>query len=314
MFKRGLTLLFTFWAFIFYVQVGIQAQTATVGFEYRANLIMLEVTINGVPQKLILDTGASTTVIDDKTAEELNLERSGQIDAVVAGTQIRASMVLIDSIGINGMARDSFLCAAANIGNIKVLVGEDVSGLLGCDFLGKFKVSIDFRAKFIAFDSYEKTPDDTIAIIGDTCWIPEFGRVIKPGPSWMFSTEAPLHQIKLILYNTEVTGTAQIQDHELRGIPLQSAAPYLEQSLKGQLKNYEKIGDAAGQLGEKDIYLLEYKGWDQGENLRFKHIFVKVRDSLFSINCFAPISQFAPLEDDFEKLINRIRFVDDQAR
>jgi len=108
-----------------------------------------------------------------------------------------------------------------------------------------------------------------------------------------------------------MTGTAQIQDHELAlgGIPsLESVMPQIEQQLRSQISEFEKISGTTSQLKGKEVYVLEYKGWQEGTNLRFKHIFVKVKGNLFCIQCYAPISVFALLRQDFDRIIDIIQF------
>lgn len=310
MVRRTLIILVMFSTLLSYCHNQAQAQTVTIPFQLRVNLIVLKITINGISKSFILDTGASSTVIDSKTADELGLAKIGKGEAVVAGTQIPVSIVQVDSIGIDSVVLHDFLCGAANIRNIKALLGEDISGVLGFDFLSKFKITIDYLAKRLIFDLYQGIPGDTIAVIGDTCWIPKFGKVIKPELSWEFSTDTPQRQIRLILYNTQVTGTVQIQDHELQGIPLKSAIPFIEQSLRTQIEGYETIKDTTSELEGREIYVLEYEGREEGTNLRFKHIFIKVKDNLFSITCYAPTSLFALLEQDFEKIIHSIQFAE----
>lgn len=294
----------------FHCEAQTKVRTATVDFQLRVNLIIVKVTVNGVSKNLVLDTGASSTVIDNETADQLGLKRIGEADAIVGGGKIRVLMLQVDTIRIDSLVLHDFICGAADIGSIKLLLGEDISGVLGFDFLSKFKITIDYQGRRILFNLYEEIPGDTTGIVGDTCWIPKFGNIVKPGPSWEFSTGTPHRQIKLILYNTLMTGTAQIQDHELAlgGIPLESIMPQIEQQLRSQISEFEKISGTTSQLKGKEVYVLEYKGWQEGTNLRFKHIFVKVKDNLFCIQCCAPISVFALLRQDFDRIIDIIQF------
>lgn len=311
MLKRILIISAIFSALASYYPDHAQAQSVTVNLQHRVNLIVVEITINGIAKNFILDTGASSTVIDSKTAEELSLTEVGKGEAVVAGTKISVSMVEVDSVGIDGIVLYEFLCGAADISNLKGLLGEDVIGMLGFDFLSKFEMTLDYCNKQITFDKCQVVPSEPICA-EDSAIIPEFGIVRIPNDFWECTTETPMRQILVAFYNTRFSGlaaTLQIQDHEIKGVTsLESIVPAFELQLKSQIKNFEKLSGRTSKLGDKEIYLLEYKGSEQGIALKFKHIFLMVKDNLFSIICYAPIETFDPLEQDFDELITNIQF------
>jgi predicted aspartyl protease len=311
MLKRILIIIAIFFALASYYAIRAQAQSVTVDLQHRVNLIVVEVTINGVAKNFILDTGASSTVIDSKTAEELSLPEVGKGEAVVAGTKISVSMVEVDSIGIDSIVLYDFMCGVANISNVKALLGEDIAGVLGFDFLSKFEMTLDYCNKQITFDKCQVVPSEPICV-EDSAIVPGFGIVRMPNDFWECTTETPMRQIPVAFYNTRYSGlaaTLQIQDHEIKGITsLASIVPAFELQLKSQIENFEKLSGQASKLGNKEIYVLEYKGSEQGIGLKFKHIFIVVKENLFSIICYAPIERFDSLEHDFDELIANIQF------
>ncbi len=311
MLKRILIISAIFSALASYYPDHAQAQSVTVNLQHRVNLIVVEITINGIAKNFILDTGASSTVIDSKTAEELSLTEVGKGEAVVAGTKISVSMVQVDSIGIGSIILYEFLCGATDISNLKGLLGRDIAGVLGFDFLSKFKLTLDYCNKQITFDKCQVVPSEPICA-EDSAIIPEFGIVRIPNDFWECTTDTPMRQILVAFYNTKFSGlaaTLQIQDHEIKGVAsLESVVPAFELQLKSQIKNFEKLSGRTSKLGDKEIYLLEYKGSEQGIALKFKHIFLMVKDNLFSIICYAPIETFDPLEQDFDELLTNIQF------
>lgn len=311
MLKRILIIIGVFCALVSYYPDYALAQTVTVELQHRVNLIVIEITINGVAKNFILDTGASSTVIDSKTAKELSLTEVGKGEAVVAGTKISVSMVKVDSIGIDSIVLYDFMCGAANISNIKVLLGEDVAGVLGFDFLSKFEMTLDYCNKRITFDKCQVVPSEPICA-EDSAIVPGFGTVRILNDFWECSTETPMRQILVAFYNTRYSGlaaTLQIQDHEIKGIAsLESVVPTFELQLKSQIENFEKLSGRASKLSNKEIYVLEYKGSEQGVGIKFKHIFIMVKENLYSIICYAPVERFDSLEHDFDELIANIQF------
>jgi len=308
MLKKALIVMVMCSLLVCYFQDCTQAEPVKVKFQLRVNLIVLKITINGVSKNFILDTGASSTVINSKTADSLHLAKVGEAEAVVFGTKILVSIVQVDSIGIDSIVLHDFTCGATNIGNVKALVGEDISGVLGFDFLSKFKTTLDYCKKLITFDRCQTDTEKTICA-GDSAIVPGFGIVKRPDSSWECTTEGPIRQIKVLFSNTEVTGTVQIQDHEIRGVTsLESVIPSFELQLPGQIKNFKKLSGKTGKLGDKEDYILEYTGEEEGVVLKFRHIFINVKENLFSIICYAPVSIFPEIEPDFNKIINAIQF------
>lgn len=106
---RILRLLIVFCLLAFLCEVQAKVRTAAVDFQLRANLIIVKVTVNGVSKNLVLDTGASSTVIDNETAEQLGLEKIGEADAIVGGGKIRVLIAQVDTAGIDSLVLHDFV-------------------------------------------------------------------------------------------------------------------------------------------------------------------------------------------------------------
>lgn len=312
MLKRILIISAIFSSLASYYPDHAQAQNVTVPFEFRANLIAVKINVNGISKIFVLDTGASKTVIDKKTAETLGLNVIGEAKVKLIGREVDALLVQVDSIGIDGLVRHDLQCGATNFDEgIKQMLGSDISGFLGFDFVSEFKVSIDYCDQMITFDRCNSVVDTTVCA-GDSAIVPDFGIVRMPNDFWECTTETPMRQILAAFYNTKYSGlaaTLQIQDHEIKGIAsLESIVSSFELQLKSQIKNFEKLSGQASKLGDKEIYVLEYKGYEEGIALKFKHIFIMVKENFFSIICYAPVERFDSLRQDFDELITNIQF------
>lgn len=111
----------------------------TVPIQMAGRSVIVPVTLNGtLSAALLLDTGASMTMISHRVANSLSLltSRSGVL-AGIGGT-IRAKIARIDSVKVG----------AAEVTDLSVSIHDlsrnpTIDGLLGMDFLGRFQVSVD---------------------------------------------------------------------------------------------------------------------------------------------------------------------------
>lgn len=102
------------------------------------NAYYIDVAINGIPRRLLLDTGASFTAVSAALARELGFEISQDAPRVQLSTAngvITVPMVTLDSISVNG----------ATVANLDAVVIDNMggNGLLGLNFLNQFNIDID---------------------------------------------------------------------------------------------------------------------------------------------------------------------------
>lgn len=84
--------------------------------------------------EMILDTGASGTLITRRMANDLNLRQNGEIVASIAdGSRVRFPTSRVSSISVDG----------ARVSEVDVAIAEDMDiGLLGHDFFGNYDIRI----------------------------------------------------------------------------------------------------------------------------------------------------------------------------
>lgn len=102
------------------------------------NAYYIDVAINGTPQRLLLDTGASFTAVSAALARELGFaisEDAPRVQLSTANGVIAVPMITVDSISVNG----------ATVANLDVVVINNMggNGLLGLNFLNHFNIDID---------------------------------------------------------------------------------------------------------------------------------------------------------------------------
>lgn len=103
---------------------------------------VIDVTFNGNQVfEMILDTGATGTLITQAMAKALNLKSSGTLNASIAdGSEVEFKTGIVGSIGVSG----------AVVNNVEVAIAPKADiGLLGHDFFENYDVKI--REKEVEF-------------------------------------------------------------------------------------------------------------------------------------------------------------------
>jgi clan AA aspartic protease (TIGR02281 family) len=115
--------------------------TAQLRFDPNATQIVVPVEINGIPGHMIVDTGASRTVLSRQFARRAGIE---PIDVRVVTTASGEAVMFggrADRISVSG-ARLPGVPVFVQASTRKVL-GDGIDGLLGLSFLGNFHVSLN---------------------------------------------------------------------------------------------------------------------------------------------------------------------------
>jgi len=113
--------------------------------------------INGFEVNLIIDTGASRTVIDKSITVNFPVIQIDSVEPYAAG--INAQKIAVEQVEI-----PSFILGEVDFGKTAVFITDlspisqlynemvnfPIHGLLGCDFLENFKAKIDFKTRTIS--------------------------------------------------------------------------------------------------------------------------------------------------------------------
>jgi predicted aspartyl protease len=111
--------------------------------------IVVPAYINGRgPIDLILDTGATVTCLDSTLVRELALpRRRATIGTTVGvGGAGRVQLVQMDSLRVGEARAEELTACSLDLGALR-LVGRDVRGLLGLNFLRSFRMTLDFERR-----------------------------------------------------------------------------------------------------------------------------------------------------------------------
>ena len=131
----------------------------TIDFRLQSNLIVIDVVLDGETKPFILDTGASNTVIDKRAADQSAVEGVEQVvgcGGVGAGGDVEAVMATVKSLAVGDATVSDLRVAGIDLDGINEKIGARVAGILGYDFLSRFRVTIDYRAKRLTLDPYSQ--------------------------------------------------------------------------------------------------------------------------------------------------------------
>jgi clan AA aspartic protease (TIGR02281 family) len=99
-----------------------------------ASTPVIEVWLNGQPFDMILDTGASHTLITQNMAQTLGLQPQGYVAVTIAdGSSVNLPIGSVRSVQVAGIRAQDLKVIIANKANV---------GLLGHDFFGGFDIQI----------------------------------------------------------------------------------------------------------------------------------------------------------------------------
>jgi hypothetical protein len=120
--------------------------------EFIENHIYLPVIIKGKERLWVLDSGASVTVIDSGYAAEMGLPFKGPIKAKAMTGVVDLYHVTIPAFSLEGVVFEEQQVMAMNVRKLfKKILGLDVAGILGYDFLSRFVTKIDYANEKISF-------------------------------------------------------------------------------------------------------------------------------------------------------------------
>lgn len=97
---------------------------------------------------MILDSGASATMIDQALVRQLGLKTKGSLPAKGMGGYIEIELFRIDSMRVGELEIYDVVVGAVELSNLAGALDEDLEfgGVLGYDFLSRFPILIDYQS------------------------------------------------------------------------------------------------------------------------------------------------------------------------
>ena len=129
------------------------AKAVTFNFIRGTSLVSVPVTINDRSTFLfLLDTGASNTILSSAAADRLGIPKGGSMTMLTAGGGLLVSLRTLESLQVADARLTHVEIAVAEVPLMQTL---RVDGILGADYLRRFKVKIDYDNEVVEIEPYE---------------------------------------------------------------------------------------------------------------------------------------------------------------
>lgn len=129
----------------------------TLRFELRAeHFIVVQGSIGELRKvRLVLDTGATHTMIDRRVAKKLGLKEFGSTAAISLDRTLEMSLVRLPELAFGNVRATSVEALVADLSFLP-LVGS-IDATVGMDILGRLGFSVDYRKRTITFGTPSST-------------------------------------------------------------------------------------------------------------------------------------------------------------
>lgn len=115
------------------------------------NHLFIPVIVDCRERYWVLDTGAALSVISFEFADELGLEKQGNLKGLGAGGTVDIAFTVLPSFKLQGLEFDEQTVAMIDMTELNRLLAIPVAGILGYDFLSRFVTKVDFANESVSF-------------------------------------------------------------------------------------------------------------------------------------------------------------------
>lgn len=138
----------------------------TVPFEYAENEVVIKVKINGKEYRFLVDSGASSTVIDKKVALAVGGGDSSTFNITAGGQSIPLNYLTTPAITIGDVTVNDISSLVTDMNAIGVGLSTKPAGILGANVLKRFLVTFNYpeRTLILADPKNVKLAPEAVAI------------------------------------------------------------------------------------------------------------------------------------------------------
>jgi hypothetical protein len=138
----------------------LQGEAVSIPFAEAGKIVFVPVKVrDSRPLAFILDTGSTRMLIDQSVSRELGLNEAEPDSVGGAGAgRISIKKIRDISIEIGGRRSQHYEFASIDLSAISSLLGRQVDGILGYEFLSRYLVTIDYDRSMLVLRSPESAP------------------------------------------------------------------------------------------------------------------------------------------------------------
>jgi predicted aspartyl protease len=134
--------------FLFIISCKKEIPPNSIPFSTNKGVPIITVAINGKSAKLLVDTGATTSVIDSSVVEKYGFRVGNNLDIDFNGIGGRASMYYVDKAITTFNGEPMYIrYRASNMKNIRNSLG--IVGIIGTNYLEQNKMIINYQDKLL---------------------------------------------------------------------------------------------------------------------------------------------------------------------
>lgn len=123
-----------------------------VPIEYTQGELLVKVRINGgEPLEFLLDTGASETMVDRRTAAEHFLDKQGQVEISGASGEVTTNATVVRKLEMGNLALEDVHALMLDLSQQSRQMGRRIAGIIGSNVLSQFTVTFDFQKQLVTF-------------------------------------------------------------------------------------------------------------------------------------------------------------------
>ena len=139
---------------------------AVLPFEMTGRHIFVEARVaGGEPLDFVFDTGASSAVLNEKTAERIGLEADRYATATGASGRMRVGYSGKNRVSLGELELKGVSLTLVALDHLERGIGRSIDGILGYELLSRFVVTIDHDASTLVVDRHGsfRPPDGAVA-------------------------------------------------------------------------------------------------------------------------------------------------------
>ena len=122
-----------------------------IPFRLIGNHLYIKVMVGCKERWWILDTGASMSVIHNGFADSLGLELHGDIKGRGAGGVVNVNLAILPPLSLPGIEFAEQNVAVIDMNDLIQVLGVDIAGILGFDFLSRFVTKVNYANELVSF-------------------------------------------------------------------------------------------------------------------------------------------------------------------